>query len=333
MESETASLWQAVDFFIAHHKKRKFVPHTVKECMNKFIASRLANGASTAQIKNLKKHCGRFAKSFGSRKIHDIESEEIEKWLLGQKDERTKIAWGPKNRKNYRGSIVNMANYARRTLKAIPDNGSHTEFQSVPTPKVPPKREVEIYYPQDLAQLLGTAIEADVDLIPMIVLGGLFGLRPNECHGEETDRMRIKWEDFHWQDNFLAVWGQKINSAPTRHVPIAKNAALWLAPFKNMKGVLWTAKSSYDTRFKKLRQSAEVKDVYNGLRHSYASFRYRILKDPVKVVAEMGNSREEFYRSYRRNVTDAQAQEWFAVIPPKGYNQKIARLLRSRKPL
>ncbi len=332
-ESETASLFHAVEFYIANHKKKKLVPHSVKECMDKFIASRVANGASTAQVKNLKKHCGRFAKTFGSRKIHDIESEEIEKWLLGQKDERTKIPWGPKNRKNYRGSIVDMANYARRTLKAIPDNGSETEFQRVPTPKVPPKKEVEIFYPQDLSKLLVTAIEEDVDLIPMIVLGGQFGLRPNECHGEEADRRRIKWEDFNWQDRFLAVWGQKVNSKATRHVPIAKNAAQWLAPFKNLKGDLWTAKSSYDTRFKKLRQSAEVKDVYNGLRHSYASFRYRILKDPDKVADEMGNSREEFYRSYRRNVTDAQAEEWFGVNPPKGYFQKMTRLLKSRKSL
>ena len=55
MESETASLWAAVDFYIANHKKKKLVPHSVKECMDKFIASRLANGASTAQVKNLKK--------------------------------------------------------------------------------------------------------------------------------------------------------------------------------------------------------------------------------------------------------------------------------------
>jgi hypothetical protein len=322
-----------VDFFIAHHKKKKFVPHTVNQCMDKFIASRTANGVAPSQIKTLKKHCGRFARTFGSRKIHDIDTSEIERWLLEQRDERKKTPWGAKTRKNNRGSIVDMANYARRTLKAIPDNGTHTEFQLVPAPKVPARQEVEIFYPSDLTRLLETAIEEDVNLIPMIILGGLFGLRPNECHGEEADRRRIKWEDFHWKDNYLAVWGQKINSKATRHVPIAKNASLWLFPFKKLKGEIWTAKSSYDTRFKKLRQAAGVKDVYNGLRHSYASFRYRILNDPDKVALEMGNSREEFFRSYRRNVTDAQAQEWFAVNPPKGYSQKIARLLKSRKSL
>ena len=331
-ESETASLWQAVDFFIANHKKKKLVPLTVKECIEKFIASRIANGASPAQVKNLKKHCGRFAKTFGSRKIHDIESAEVEQWLLEQRDEREKTPWEPKTRKNYRGSLVDMANYARRTLKAIADNGGETEFQKVPAPKVLPKPEVEIYSPTDLGKLLSTAIEEDVDLIPMIVLGGLFGLRPNECHGEEAVRDRIPWEAFNWQDNFLAVRGQKVNSKATRHVPISANASQWLQPFKDCKGILWSSKSSYDARFKKLRQLSGVKDVYNGLRHSYASYRYRILKDPDKVAGEMGNSEEEFYRSYRRNVTDSQAQDWFAVMPPKGYKSKIRRLLESRNP-
>jgi hypothetical protein len=321
-----------VDFYIANHKKKKLVPLTVQECMDKYIASRTANLASIAQVKNLKKHCGRFAKTFGRRKIHEIEAAEIEQWLLEQRDEREKEPWQPKTRKNYRGSLVAMANYARRTLKAIPDNGGETEFQKTPAPKVPPKPEVEIFSPRELKKLLSAAIEEDVDLIPLIVMGGLLGLRPNECHGEEADRRRINWTDFNWQDNSLAVWGQKVNTAPTRDVPIPQNAVQWLKPFKVCKGELWTALSADDSRFKKLRRAAGVRDVYNGLRHSYASFRYRILKNPDEVAHEMGNSREEFYRSYRRNVTDAEAAEWFAVNPPKGYSQKISRLLKSRNP-
>jgi hypothetical protein len=53
LESETALLSQAVDFDIATTKK-KLVPHTVRECVEMFIASRRANGAPIAQIKNLK---------------------------------------------------------------------------------------------------------------------------------------------------------------------------------------------------------------------------------------------------------------------------------------
>ena len=332
-ESETASLFQAVEFYIANHKKKKLVPLTVKECAAQFIASRHANGASTAQIKNLKKHCGRFAKTFGSRKIHDIESAEIEQWLLEQRDERLKKPWEPKTRKNYRGSLVDMANYARRTLKAIPDNGGETEFQKVPTAKVPPKKEVEIFSASDLAKMLVAALKEEVDFIPMIVLGGLMGLRPNECHGEEADRRRIQWEDFNWEDNFLAVWGQKINSKATRHVPISENALMWLKPFRSLKGILWKGKSSYDNRFKIIRQMAGVGDVYNGLRHSYASYRYRVLKDADETALEMGNSRDEFFRSYRRNVTDADAAKWFDVKPPRGYGPKVQAVLSSRKSL
>ena len=36
-ESDNASLWQAVDFYIAHHKRKKFTPLPLKDCCDKFI--------------------------------------------------------------------------------------------------------------------------------------------------------------------------------------------------------------------------------------------------------------------------------------------------------
>ncbi len=197
-----------------------------------FLTSRRANGASIDQIKNLKKHCGRFSKSLGSRKIHEFESSEIEAWLLVQRNERKNRPWEPKTRKNDRGSLVDMANYARSVLKAIPDNGGETEFQKVPTLKIPPKQEVEIFTPENLENLLAAALKEDIEFNPMIVFGGLLGLRPNERHGEESERRRIQWEDFRWEDDYLALWGQKVNSKPTRHVPISENAIFWLERFK-----------------------------------------------------------------------------------------------------
>ena len=158
------------------------------------------------------------------------------------------------------------------------------------------------------------------------------GLRPAEAHGEDVDRKRLRWEDFVWRDNFLAIYGQKVNSKATRNVPIPANALAWLSPFKKLKGQIWELKSAFDGRFSTLKINSGVRDIYDGLRHSYCSYRYRTLKGNVDQVAdEMGNSREEVMRSYRRNVTDREAIAWFAIKPPANYLKLIKLVLDSRK--
>lgn len=76
---------------------------------------------------------------------------------------------------------------------------------------------------------------------------------------------------------------------------------------------------------KALRDKLEIPAIHDGLRHSYASYRIRLLKMNMSTLAyEMGNSPEEILRSYKRNLTDAQAKQWFQVLPPAGYKEKIA---------
>lgn len=54
-----------------------------------------------------------------------------------------------------------------------------------------------------------------------------------------------------------------------------------------------------------LRTKANAQSVYDGCRHSYASYRIRQLKGNL---AEMGNSPAEIVDSYKRNVIDADAK-------------------------
>ncbi len=331
-ESEEATLWKAVDFYLAHHKTKKFSPHTVEACCEKFIQSGIANELSSSQVKNLKKHCGRFSKKFGKRKIHEIDSGEIQQWFETQKDEKSGKPWKSKTKRNYKGTLVSMSLYARDTLKAIPNSNEETEFQKVKVPQKQANSPVDIYTPQEMKSLLYKAIEIDIDLIPIIVLGGFMGLRPAEAHGQEADRGRLSWEHFVWNDKFLPVYGQKIKTKATRDVPIPQNAVAWLKPYKNLKGEVWKLKKAYDTRFSKLRKEAGVRSIHDGLRHSYCSYRYRILKGNVDLVAdEMGNSREEVIRSYKRKVTDRDAIVWFAIKPPANYAKSIKTVLDSRQ--
>ena len=82
-----------------------------------------------------------------------------------------------------------------------------------------------------------------------------------------------------------------------------------------------------------LKENLEVRSIYDGLRHSYASYRIRQLKGTLTELAqEMGNSPREIIDSYKRNVTDREAEAWFNIMPPEDYPQKIKLALSLRKP-
>ena len=42
-----------------------------------------------------------------------------------------------------------------------------------------------------------------------------------------------------------------------------------------------------------------------------------------ELAQKMGNSPREIINSYKRNVTDAEADEWFNIMPPKDYAELI----------
>ena len=61
-----------------------------------------------------------------------------------------------------------------------------------------------------------------------------------------------------------------------------------------------------------------------GYWHSCASYRIRHLKGNLDQLAEeMGNSPREIIKSYKRNVTDAEANAWFNVLPPRDYWERV----------
>lgn len=330
-EGSGASLREAVSFYVTHHKTKRFQSKLVSECAKDFVSSQRTNGITEIQIKTLEKHFRRFNKQFGPRKIHEIITQEISDWLGSQGDKKTGAPWSVKTRKGVRGSLVSLSIYARDILNAIPAMGE-TEFQKVRPPKDEQREAVEIYTPAEFTKLLQAALENDVDLIPALVVGGFCGLRPFEFHAEGLQREPLQWEAFNWNDMLLPVQGQKVRSKATRDIPLHPVAQAWLKPFADLTGPIWAHKSAHSKKMIVLREKAEVKSVYDGYRHSYASYRIRQLKGNLaQLAAEMGNSPAEIVDSYKRNVTDAEAAAWFAQMPPADYAERIKAYLATRR--
>ena len=332
LESEGSSLWAAVDFFLTFHKKKSFKKTTVQSCVDEFIASAKSNHATTLQIRTLNRHCGHFKRTFGARMIHTLEAKEIEDWLDNAKDRKTGKTWSSKTKKNTRGSLLSLGKYSTNVLQAIPLTGEPTEFEKVPTPRIRNNTEVDIYTPDEMKRLLYTAIEHDVDFIPILVLCGLCGLRPSEAHGEDVDRPKLPWEAIDWSEEILHVLNQKVRTKRPRAITMQKAAIQWLRPFKNLKGAIWNWKTAHDGRFAALRSKANVRAIQDGLRHSYCSYRIKQLAGNLETLAEeMGNSPDEITRSYKRGVSVAESKRWFGILPPKGYSKMISSVLKLRR--
>jgi len=53
----------------------------------------------------------------------------------------------------------------------------------------------------------------------------------------------------------------------------------------------------------------------NGLRHSFITYRIAQVKSAEQVALEAGNSPAIIFKHYRELATEAQAAEWFGILP------------------
>ncbi len=344
--SNGATLHDAVDYYLMNHEQNRLKPRSVDECVQKLIEAQEARNLSPGYIETLKKHLRKFRSHFKGD-IHRISPEELEKWLATTYP-------GPKTRKNVRGSLVTLFKYARDTLNAIPPGNTAPEKFKAPVTDKQKEEDVEIYLVEEYQRLLCGAIEHDVLLIPALATGGFGGLRPAEIHGEKARYEPIHWDAFKWNtptptptrkkgfktQGTLDVKNQKVRNIKTRHLPIYAVLSAWLEPFKCMEGRVWPLGASYNHRLRRLvdKLNKEASDtqrplkvVADGLRHSYASYRIRHLKNDLNLLAaEMGNSPEEIIGHYKKDVTDQDADRWFSLMPPPDYAEKIAAALKLR---
>lgn len=68
-------------------------------------------------------------------------------------------------------------------------------------------------------------------------------------------------------------------------------------------------------RWRRIATSAGIQWSHNALRHSCLTFRTAILQNPAQVAFEAGNSAGMIYKHYKALRTEAQAREWFDVVP------------------
>ena len=69
----------------------------------------------------------------------------------------------------------------------------------------------------------------------------------------------------------------------------------------------------------------------NVLRHSYISYRIAKVKSADQVALEAGNSPSIIFKHYRELTTEAQADEWFGILPKDGQWQNTTKYDRATR--
>ena len=74
-------------------------------------------------------------------------------------------------------------------------------------------------------------------------------------------------------------------------------------------------KAGLEERIKDSDSEQRPNVIHNGLRHSGITYRLRVLENAGAVAFWAGTSEKKVYNNYEGLVTDAEAEEYWAILP------------------
>ena len=177
--------------------------------------------------------------------------------------------------------------------------------------------DIEIFTPSELRALLAVA---PPHLVTCLAIQAFAGVRTAEL-------LRLTWHDLERRPGYVEITARQAKTAARRLIPISKNLADWfrVAP-RSGTGLLWTRSSNRYFEGQKLAAlRTGIAWKANALRHSFISYRVALTKDIAAVALEAGNSPKMIFAHYRELCTEAEALEWFSILPA-GVVENIIRL-------
>jgi integrase len=301
-KGEGVPLLPAAQFYRKSHVQG-LPSKTVTETVEELLAAKKHDGASSTYLAPLKTCLTRFSRDFAAS-IADVQTQDIDAWLRALK-------LSPRSRNNHRNAVVLLFNFAKKAGYLNRDLTTAAEHTSLARAK---KKTPPFYLPIDFAKLLATATP---DLLPSLVLGGFCGLRAVEI-------ARLDWSAIHWEESNIIISieaSKQAEAARRRIAPLTPPAAAWLANYRTKKGkVLPLDASDFYAALKPVFSKTEVSPKYNGLRHSFITYRVAMTKDFVKTAYEAGSSVAKIQSNYDAVATEAEGKLWFSIMPERAEN-------------
>lgn len=288
-------LVSAAKFYATRHRRieRKAVCDAVRE----LLTVKEARGASARYLQDLRHRLGAFSEAF-RKNIGDVSTAEIQTWL-----DTRKVA--PQTYVNFRRVLNALFEFAVSRGWACDNPVVGVERTKVKD------REIEIYTVREMSRLLAAA---ESDVLPCIAIGAFSGLRSAEI-------LRLQWTDIDLSARCIVVGAAQSKTATRRVVPIHDNLVAWLAPYSGRRGKVWVGNErEFYKALERTADAAGVRWKANGLRHSYASYRFALIGDAGRVSGELGNSPGILHKHYRNLVAPGEAEKYFAIVPTRHEN-------------
>jgi integrase len=289
------TILDAVQFRVDHLERVRRHGITVGQLASEVIEAKNRDGRSEVYLRDLRYRLNKFVEDFGQRPIAGMTVDELDNWLRA-------LPFSPQSRTNYRTVIGLLFSYAEsrgiiernpisRTAKPKLVNGSP-----------------EIFSVDELRALLESANTHALDVLPMLAIGAFAGLR-------EAEIQRLDWSEVDFSRSHIEVKAAKAKSARRRIVPIQRNLAAWLQPYSGMTGAV--VPKGARRKLSRVREAAKLaRWPNNGLRHSFASYRFAACQDAPRVAAELGHtSPQMLFSTYRELVRPEEAERYWQIMP------------------
>ena len=283
------------------HAKRRMTPRAVNEAVPEFLKRRAAR-VSQRRYRTDHSYLGMFAKKFSDRNLHEVTTLEIKDWAVAK-------SWKPKTKNDALGLVRLMYADAIERGYAAENPAKGIKRESLGT------SDVGIFTPGQVLRILN-AVEDRMK--PFFSLIFFSGVRKEECSRLSVAQVR---EGLKSGAVFLPASITKTNRC--RSILLRENVKAWLTRYLPIDGPLlpaeWQCMERLDELGAYAARRAGLDWVYNGPRHSFATYVLRITRDPAQVVKEMGNSLAQLDRHYNSradSVTQEVAKEYFGIMPP-----------------
>ena len=285
----------------------KSVPDLVEE----YLATKEKAARSPRHLRDLRHRLRPFAEQFQTQ-VAELKWEQLQTYIDG-------LDVGARSKLNVYRHIRALLIFACKRKYAPRELLEELHGVQLPESSSPPTR---VFTPAHAQEIFDALVAHRPDLIPAITLSAFCGLRTAEV-------LRIDWKELLLDEGVLEVVANKAKTASRRTVPLGPAALAWLLPHRRKEGPVCPVTGEnrlYEAvlaSVKRQRSRRHVTEKFlwikNGFRHGWCSYRLALSKDVNLTALEAGNSAQMIHGNYKSLVSERQAREWFAIVPPDGY--------------
>ena len=298
-----ASLREAAEFYVRHHAAEAG-SCTVDELLKQYVHAKEASNRREWHIKTIGYRIGRFAQDFGSRKVCDITSAQVERWLDSYRTSRGKPL-SPVSRNNFLTYLNGFFNFAIK----------HNAAGVNPIEKIDRARydrgEIAILTPEQVRVLLFAARKHTPELVPYLAIAVFAGVRPNELR-------RLDWDHVNFELRYIHITSTAAKGRSERYIDMEDVLVSWLDPWRGESGPMCPQDTYTFTRlFNKARREAGLKSGWANdvLRHTYASYHVARYERKDRTALMMGHSVKMLDKHYRKPLHRSHVAEFWGTRP------------------